>query len=44
MANTYKIPTLMSAITMGTPSRVLPNGTTAMVVIAGTMARQGASQ
>jgi hypothetical protein len=34
----------MSAITIGTPKRVLPNGTTAIVVMAGTIARQGASQ
>ncbi len=34
----------MSAITIGTPSKVLPKGTTAIVMMAGTIARQGASQ
>ena len=31
-------------MTIGTPKSVLPNGTTASVVIAGIIARQGASQ
>ena len=34
----------MSAITIGTPNNVLPNGTTAIVRIAGIIARHGASQ
>jgi hypothetical protein len=34
----------MSAVTIGTPNKVLPKGTTAMVVRAGTIAKQGASQ
>ena len=44
MANTKRIPTFTSAITIGTPKSVLPNGTTAIVMMAGITAKHGASQ
>jgi hypothetical protein len=44
MANTNRMPTFTSAMIIGTPNRVLPKGTTAMVMIAGITARHGASQ
>ena len=44
MANTNNTPMFTLAMTIGTPRRVLPKGTTAIVSIAGAMARHGASQ
>ncbi len=43
-AKTNSTPMLMLAMTIGTPKSVLPKGITAMVMIAGTIARPGASQ
>ena len=44
MANTKSTPTFTFAMTIGTPNSELPKGITASVKIAGTIARQGASQ